>query len=175
MELCSLCESIDFFDLPRLPSHYEGCILPWDETTELLALFSLRLNNARKAGEDENAGDFSQPLGIPHHQSVDELRATAEQCPICSLIEQSVSRSLALLSEAENDEQYVYYKSRIRRRDPDWRLWLTRRRDECEGFWVISSGDKVEAWLIAAVGFSVEGNLSSSNSISQGANSWHSK
>lgn len=171
MELCSLCQSIDFFDLPPLPSHYQGNVSPWEGTTELLAFLSIRLSQARQAGEDENAGEFSQPLGIPHYQSVDELRTAAVKCPICSLIERSVSKCLALLSDAEKDENYVYYQSRIRRKNPDWRLWLTSRRDGCEGFWAVSSGDKKEAWLIAAVGFSVEGNLSSPNSIKLEANS----
>lgn len=157
MGLCALCQGIDFFNLPSLPSHYETTYNIWDGTNELLAFASLQLRTARKAGEDENAGEFSQPLGLPHHQSIDELRAAADQCSICSLIERSVSRCLAALAEAEKDEQYVYYKDKQRQRTPDFRLWLTSRRDDCDGFMVVTSGDLMEVWLVAAVGFCVKG------------------
>ncbi|KAF2473392.1 HET-domain-containing protein [Lindgomyces ingoldianus] len=151
MGLCTLCQTIDFEHLPSLPSHYEGYTKPWDG---LLSFMSLRLNNARKADESENAGEFSQPLGIPHHQSIDELKNAADDCPICSIIERAVRQTLTAIAEAEQDEVFVYYNKQERL--PDFRLWLTRRRDKCDGFMVVSSRNPVYVCLLAAVGFCVE-------------------
>ncbi|KAF2262763.1 HET-domain-containing protein [Lojkania enalia] len=160
MNLCSLCRSIDFFNLPPLPGRFEGYIRPWDGTKELVAFYDWRQAKSNRAEENKDAGEFSQPLGFPHHQSIEELKSAAENCSICRIIERSVSRCVALLAEAEKDEVYVYYRKKGRSMHPNFRLWLTKRRDSCSGFMVLSSSaeNSKAAWLLAAVGFCVDDN-----------------
>ncbi|KAF2191138.1 hypothetical protein K469DRAFT_365318 [Zopfia rhizophila CBS 207.26] len=150
MGLCDLCQTVEFDDLPSLPAHYQETTRPWDS---LMVFLSLRLINARRAGESDKVEEFSQPLGRPHHQSIEELKSAAECCSICSLIAQAVSQSLAALEEGKMDARYVYHKRH--ERAPDFRLWLAKRRDDCDGFMVVSSSDRYpsDVYLLAAVGF----------------------
>ncbi|KAF2111648.1 heterokaryon incompatibility protein-domain-containing protein [Lophiotrema nucula] len=159
MGLCSLCQTVDFFSLPSFPTRYEAYMKPWDGTDELVVFVNPRKAQARKAGEDLTAGDFSQALGLSHHQSIQELKSAAEEdCPICSIILRSVDRCLAAFAEAEKDEQYIYYRDLRGSDRPDFRLWLCKRRDGCDGFMVLSkaAGGKEKAYLLAGVGFCVE-------------------
>lgn len=159
MPLCSLCQSVDFNNLPWLPAHYEGYHSEWNNDTGLIAFLSLRLKEARKAGEDEDAGEFSQPLGLAHHQSIDELQAAAERCTICRLIERAVSKHLAARAQLQKDEVYTYYQKKRDKKGPDFRCFLTKRQDNSDGFLVVSPevNDLGEVWILAAVGFCVEG------------------
>jgi hypothetical protein len=159
MGLCSLCQSVDFNNLPPLPAHYETYHTPWKKGSGLLAFISPRLGETHKAGKDTDEGDFSQPLGAAHHQSIEELTAAAQDCPPCRLIEREVSGHLATLAEAEKDDVYSYYQKKRNNTGPNYRLWLTRRRDDCEGFLVVSPGigRRAEVWLLAGIGFCVEG------------------
>lgn len=164
MGICPTCQGVDFDNLPPLPAHYEGYHSAWKKDSGLIGFLSLRLSEAIKAGKDVDAGEFSQQLGVAHHQSIDELRAAAEYCPICRLIERGVSQDLAARAEAAKDEVFVYYQKKRDKKGPDHRLWLTRRRDDCDGFMVVSSetNDLREVWLLAAIGFCVEGKVLSS-------------
>jgi hypothetical protein len=160
MALCSVCQSIDFSNLPALPAHYESYHFAWKNDAGMVGFLSPRMGEARKAGQPVDEGEFIQPLGVAFHQSVVELTTAAQNCPICCLVEREVSGFLAARTKAERDEVFAYYQKRRNSEGPDYRLWLTQRRDECEGFLVVSSDIRGgEVWLLAAVGFCVEGNF----------------
>ncbi|KAF2687377.1 HET-domain-containing protein [Lentithecium fluviatile CBS 122367] len=158
MGLCSLCQSVDFNSLLPLPAHYEGYHEAWKNGSGLIGFISPRLGEARKTGRDLNAGEFSQPLGVAHHQSMTELTAAAQNCSICRLIEHEVSGYLAARTEAEKDDVYAYYETKRDFKGPNYRLWLTRRRDDCDGFLVVSPDafGLGQVWLLAGIGFCVE-------------------
>jgi hypothetical protein len=163
MGLCFVCQSIDFNNLPSLPAHYETYhreSVTGKADSGLLAFFSPRLREEYKAGRDVDEGEFSQPLGVAHHQSITELTAAAQNCSICRLVEREVSGYLAARAEAEKDKVFTYYQKKKNLRGPDYRLWLAKRRDGGEGFLVVSPdvARSTEVPLLAAVGFCVEGN-----------------
>lgn len=161
MALCSVCQSIDFSNLPSLPAHYESHHFAWTNDAGMVGFLSPRLGEARKAGQAVNEREFSQPLGVAHYQSITELTAAAQNCPICRLIEREISGDLAARTEAEKDEVFTYYQKRRNSEGPEYRLWLAKRQDECEGFLIVSADKSLrgEVWLLAAVGFCVEGTV----------------
>ncbi|KAF2006833.1 HET-domain-containing protein [Amniculicola lignicola CBS 123094] len=160
MHLCSVCEKIDFLDLPSLPAYYArgSYTHPWGNLVKYL---HIRLyNNSRASVQDLKAGEFAQEftheIGLRHHQSLEELRAAATECAICKLIERGVTSCIAQLEEAGRDKTYAYYKEKRRYDDLEYKFSLVKRTGDGHGLMVLSLSKGINPWLLAGIGFCVQ-------------------
>jgi hypothetical protein len=147
MSLCITCASIDILNIPKLPPSFSS----YSASNE--SPFLIRaLNRTRLSQTPANLNqDPDEPLGIPFHQSLDELNTAAEECAICKVVQQDVIAFHA--AYAENRDKQRLSKG------PDWKMWLAKGANDVSGFMVISVDAEKDyaAWVLSAVGLCVDG------------------
>ena len=149
MSLCSLCRSIPFENLPHLPLRWRGGV---SSIQDHFSMPVFCLDRKLSSGSNE-------PLGFPHHNSLEVLAASASDCELCGLIYHSTS-FVASYREAEKDPVFSHYQSGSGL-PCELQLWLTRRLNGGDGFLTFvraRSGNLI--FLVCAVGFCVEDGMS---------------
>jgi hypothetical protein len=149
MSLCNVCRSIDFLRIPKLPTSCNS-YSAHNKSSSLISVFK---KHTAKVVVDQSPGRIDEPLGQPFHQSLEELRATSTDCPICKVIEQDVSHFQAAF--VEDQENQV---GRGGPKGPDYKMWLAKGVNDVSGFMVVSAGinNKTIVWVLSAVGLCVD-------------------
>jgi hypothetical protein len=108
----------------------------------------------RRLAEAEAGQGPDEVLGIPFHQSLEELGEAATVCSICKIVQHDVSAFQTAF--AKDQEEQVHRK---RFKGPDWKMWLAKGVNDISGFMVVSvdAESKPRAWILSAVGLCVEG------------------
>lgn len=119
MPLCSICLDINFStilwpDVKGYPEPTGG----WPPN------FELYYYDAR----DWRDTDFEKAL-VPHHESLENLKASAWSCELCRLIERCVSETLAT-TKTSNDLGFRHIP------ESHYTFWLSGR-NEADGFQII--------------------------------------
>jgi hypothetical protein len=147
MSLCTLCNSIDLLAIPKLPASCNAYNMK-NEIPELISVIK-RDTNANKAQEQD------EPLGIPFHQSLEALEASATTCSICKVVLQDAAQFQIAFNSPEHDE------ARLIRREkgPDWNMYVAKGANEISGFLVVAHDVERRSvvWVVSAVGLSVDG------------------
>lgn len=143
MSLCVTCQSVDIFNIPKLPKD-----LGFNAQNESPVLVTIRTKRPR--AEEELSG----LLGKKWHHSREELQASAADCSICKVVEQDVSRFEAELEDARNND----YFQRRNLKGPDWQMWLARGENDVSGFTVLSADteNNIWVWVLSAAGLCVD-------------------
>ncbi|KAF2670489.1 hypothetical protein BT63DRAFT_239438 [Microthyrium microscopicum] len=150
MPLCSACSSIPFSSLPPFPSWLPYAHIPSAIEKDLVPF----LQNPHP--EPIN---LQRPLGLPHHQSPDLLRQSAQTCGLCSLILAGYNRVLEARERHVADEVGRFYDEAG---GPDGRFWVCARREGQQGFLVLNWSEKRrdsgshEVYVVAGAGFAVD-------------------
>ncbi|KAL1838926.1 hypothetical protein VTJ49DRAFT_2057 [Mycothermus thermophilus] len=163
--LCSLCRSIPFHDLPPFPDALFSCTPSGKHYLQKLI-----------HSEIYSQAPVPDPLGFQHHPDLASLRAaSAAGCELCREIERLADGVLADIADWE--QTYSKYSGWSGRRDdPSFELWITRRGDfekekkrfseshgdvKADGFWVSTrSKSYPNEWFftVATFGYCVEGD-----------------
>ncbi|KAL2270739.1 hypothetical protein VTJ83DRAFT_110 [Remersonia thermophila] len=162
--LCSLCRSIPFHDLPPFPD-------------ASLTRTSTGKRYLQKLFRRESRGDapIPDPFGVRHHRDLASLRAaSAAGCELCREIERFADGVLADMADVER--WYSNYPELTPAPpDPSFELWVTRRggmqretkpHGGCgdavaDGFWVSTlskSQASLSVYNVAAFGYCVDGD-----------------
>jgi hypothetical protein len=152
MHLCTLCQSLDLLNAPKLP---ESCNTynAQNESPALISVFKrqkLRTDTEKKSNATETADN--EPLGIPFHENLSGLRVAAKACSVCKIVAQDVIEFQTAFNAPENEEQ----QRRMREKGPDWKMYLAKGVNEISGFLVVAhdAENKSVVWVVSAVGLS---------------------
>ncbi|KAF4458719.1 HET-domain-containing [Fusarium albosuccineum] len=153
MTICSLC-------LPALavPTPLPTLQKPW--LNRISALGSRSGSSSTPyflAPKDDNTP--LDQVGVPHHSSLDALSRSAENCPLCQIIQQRVDKFIADFKQIEQDalSRYFTVDSQGHGLPDEWNFRLVRRLDGADGFSVLTSGKREwMIYLLDAFGFCVE-------------------
>jgi hypothetical protein len=135
-DLCKLCRSITFENLPPCPN------------SRLQLGPELLLSDS----------DGQKQFGFKYHQGLKALKKAARACPLCSLIQDGVNKFVWNVSHGErtgsNGRNYPTEGPK------DYRLQITRSQEGRKGFmiWTNAMIDDL-VFLVVAVGFCVEGTI----------------
>jgi hypothetical protein len=148
MTLCTTCTSIDILDIPKLPASCNGYSAS-NKSPFLIPIFK-----RSRLSQTPTSQNSDEPLGIPFHESLDELDTAAEHCAICKVIQQDVIAFQAAYAE-DRDEQRSSKGS-------TWKMWLAKGVNDINGFMVVSADAEKTylVWVLSAVGLCVEGKES---------------
>jgi hypothetical protein len=149
--LCSLCKSIPFHDLPPFPDSSYMRTLSGNKYLHRLI---------HRAAANEPAPDpIPDPLGFRHHPDLESLRASsAAGCDICREIKRLGD---GVLADIEEDKKWYAEHPRVQMNvcDPSFELWITKRGEGGDGFWVTTKSISEPAralFVIATFGYCVE-------------------
>jgi hypothetical protein len=147
MSLCSLCRSIPFEALTCLPECYQRKPNTFKKNSPAsLYFFVLKIPSPPL-----------EPLGFPHHNSLEILAASAETCGLCDFLHSSLNAFLTAFSKAENEPSFSHYTQRRLGISSDFQLFLTRRSNGGDGFLVLLLAPPEERlYVLGAVGLCVE-------------------
>jgi hypothetical protein len=147
MSLCTLCESIDLLAIPKLPPSCNAYNMK-NEFPELISVIKRETNTTKEQEQDE-------PLGIPFHQSLDDLQAAAMSCSICKVVWQDAPQFQTAFSAPEYEEARLIK----REKGPDWKMYVAKGANEISGFLVMAHDVERRSivWIVSAVGLSVDG------------------
>jgi hypothetical protein len=139
MTLCTTCASIDILELPTSCNGYSAS----NKSPFLVPIFKRSPNQ-----------DPDEPLGIPFHQSLDELNTAAEQCAICKVVQQDIAAFQAAYAEDRDERKYS--------KGPAWKMWLAKGVNDVSGFMVVTADAETKylVWVLSAVGLCVDGKWS---------------
>ncbi|KAM0260333.1 hypothetical protein ACHAPA_010309 [Fusarium lateritium] len=148
MTICSLC-------LPalRIPSQLPDFPESWREHTSILECSSTPYFRHVK---DSTPID---QIGLLHHEDLDSLLTSADECPLCKIIFQKVKSFVKDFEDMQEDPQQRYFV--IERQGhalPDkWTFRLVQRLDGADGFSVLAnSKNEKMIYLMNVFGFCVE-------------------
>jgi hypothetical protein len=101
----------------------------------------------------------NEVLGFPHQPSLETLSASAANCDICELINESVLRFVTAYQKAEQEPRFVHTD---RHGFPvNFQLWLTSRLERGDGFLAFAYAQSEKSnFLVGTVGFCVEDSMS---------------
>lgn len=137
MALCDLCKSIPFRQLPPIPKSYEAYTIGWE-----YALI----------GNGQYDHKPSHETGFPFWSNLADLKISASQCDLCTLILSSVDK-VDITWENATEDRLVHCSRRPNRPTFEMHLW---GRTLGEGFVVISQTEEPnDLQIVATVGFSV--------------------
>ena len=136
MPLCTTCLSISFFSLPVFPDWLIGHSI-------VIGLINY-LDNGKAKG---------RKLGQPHHQSQEALRASADACAMCRLIEHNLS-TVTKVYETKASGSSAKYLNPVG--PPSGQLYICERPGGLNGFVVLSPGTQKEIYMVAAAAFCVD-------------------
>lgn len=154
MSLCNLCQSFDVLDVPKLSPEYKIHPVTSREYPSLVMIMNKRLINLWKENK-EDPPQNPEPLGLPYHQSIEELEAAAaDNCAICTVVQRDVAQFQSEFSEAKKDTS----AHRERSGGPDWKMFVVKGRSDTGGFMVVSvdTKDWFQICVVAAVGLCVD-------------------
>jgi hypothetical protein len=145
MTLCTTCSSIDILNVPKLPTSCNSYSAS-NKSPFLIPIFKRRRTSQTLTSQDPD-----EPLGIPFHKSLDELNTAAEECAICTVVQQDVTAFQAAYAEDRNEQRFS--------KGPTWKMWLAKGVNDVSGFMVVSADAEQEylVWVLSAVGLCVEG------------------
>ncbi|KAM0432633.1 hypothetical protein ACHAQK_009482 [Fusarium lateritium] len=153
MTICSLC-------LPalRIPSQLSAFPESWREHASILECSSTPYFRRVK---DSTPID---QIGLLHHEDLDSLLTSADECPLCKIIFQKVRSFVKDFEDMQEDPQQRYFV--IERQGhalPDkWTFRLVQRLDGADGFSVLAnSKNEKMIYLMNVFGFCVEPEKSS--------------
>ncbi|KAI4645219.1 hypothetical protein J4E93_006019 [Alternaria ventricosa] len=91
-----------------------------------------------------------EPIGLPFHQSIEDLEAAAVDCAICKTVQRDVAQFRPEHSEAKKEPGIREERSG----GPDWKMCLVRGVNDTGGFMVVSVDTErwYQIWVVAAVG-----------------------
>lgn len=153
MSLCSLCQSIDIFNIPKLKLYDDGYGVYAPRDSALVSI----INRPMFVPEAQR---ISQPIEHPgpsFHPFLDDLEAAAKQCAICIVVQRQVAQFKAQLETERKNGNTIYVGRGVE--GPDWKMSLAKGGNETGGFMVLScdAGRPSQLWVLAAVGFCVDG------------------
>ena len=149
MPLCKTCLSIPFFSLPVFPDWLIGHAI-------VVGLINY-IDNGKAKG---------RKLGQPHHQSHEALRASADACAMCRLIERSLS-TVTKIYETKASGSSAKYLNPVG--PPSGQLYICERSGGLNGFVVLSPGTHKEVYMVAAAAFCVDsGKLNNVPTVANG-------
>lgn len=157
--ICSLCSSIPFLDLPVFPKWLRTYHIPVGGRSNLIPFVPEK--HAVEVGEDNrgvrNKVKPEMSLGIPYHKDSMALSASANTCELCSIVYKSVLEVKNIWDGEQKNPRFTYYD---RSGPPKYELFLSARREDGEdGFIVWSMSEKnTEIFLMASVGYCVDDN-----------------
>ncbi|KAI4632236.1 uncharacterized protein J4E87_001708 [Alternaria ethzedia] len=149
MPLCDLCQSVDVLDIPKLPPDYKIHTVTRRDYPCLVQISSQTLRDLWKNKQD--CPQDQEPIGIPFHQSIDDLEnAAADDCPICKTVQRDVAQFQSDFSGAKKEPGIRAERGG----GPDWKMCLARGVNDTGGFMVVSVDTKYwcQVWVVAAVG-----------------------
>jgi hypothetical protein len=151
MPLCTLCQSLDLLSTPHL-SQWNRYPVTSKTYTTLVSVLSPELINTYRENND-HTGRNTEPLGLPYHQSLDELHAA--DCAICTVVERDVEKFQQEWEAQMKDDKAAGREMGLG--GPDWKMWIARGKNDTGGFIVVSKDRERDyrIWVVAAVGLCV--------------------
>ncbi|KAI4948951.1 hypothetical protein J4E91_005413 [Alternaria rosae] len=152
MPLCSLCQSLDVLNIPKLSDDYRIHTVTRRDYPCLVKIISQPLREFWKNKEDRPQDQ--EPVGLPYHQSVEDLEAATVDCAICKIVQRDVAQFQSEFSEAKKEPGIGVERSG----GPDWKMCVVRGVNDTGGFMVVSIDTKawLQIWVVAAVGLCVD-------------------
>jgi hypothetical protein len=156
MSLCTLCQSLDFLNVTKLPDSFNL----YHRQNESSALISVLKRRTPQADIENKANTTQTPddetLGTPFHENLSDLKVAAEACSVCNVVAQDVNIFQTAFNAPEREEQ----NRRLRKKGPDWKMYLAKGVNDISGFLVVAHDveNKSVVWVVSAVGISVDGD-----------------
>ena len=148
MPLCELCGKINFANLPSFPEWLPSYHIPSGVEKELVPFVNFGC---------EMPPEGVDALGIPHHQSLEDLLAAARTCELCNLISKGLNRVMEARKRHMAIEKRRYFD---KCGDPTGKLWICARREEQQGFVVMSPAESLpDIFMVSGIGFCVEDGM----------------
>jgi hypothetical protein len=153
MPLCSICQSIDFLNLPSIPDCYEGRWasikpgIPWVGFWN----WKLKYQGERKYTRLPN---LPPSLGTSFHPNIADLRKAAKNCSICTIVAKDAQELKEHLHQAGYTDEYL----ESNKQGPDWKMWLAKGPEHTDGFMILSLdvGTRAQAYVLSALRLSVQ-------------------
>ncbi|KAI4910948.1 hypothetical protein J4E90_007205 [Alternaria incomplexa] len=149
MPLCDLCQPFDVLNIPKLPPDYRIHTVTRRDYPCLVQISSQPLRDLWKNKQDRPQDQ--EPIGIPFHQSIEDLEAAAaDDCAICKTVQRDVAQFQSEFSGAKKEPGIRAERGG----GPDWKMCLVRGVNDTGGFMVVSVDTKYwfQVWVVAAVG-----------------------
>jgi hypothetical protein len=152
MPLCSRCQSLDVLNIPKLSDDWNRWPVTSKKYTSLVSILNQRLLDIYR-DEKQTTGQNTDPVGIPFHASLDELKLAAKDCAICVIVEKDVAKFNQEFEAQQNDTS-----TRPELGGPNGIMYLARGVNDTGGFMVVSADKERDfrIWVVSAIGICVD-------------------